>query len=184
LYAELNTEALMSAYVGGDPHAFDELYRRVSPRLFGYLMQLTRNRERAEDLLQVTFSKVHRARASYLPEAPVLPWLMAIARRTFYDEARAMRARREDLSREGELPEPPLPAEEPPHELTGSLDAALGDLPEAYREAIQLTRLSGLSMAEAATVSGTTVAAMKLRVHRGYKALREALEEARRDLLR
>lgn len=184
MYAERNTEELMSLYVGGDPHAFDELYRRVSPRLFGYLMQLTRNRARAEDLLQVTFGKVHRARASYLPDAPALPWLMAIARRTFYDEARSLRSRREELSPEGVLPEPAISPEEPVHELTGSLEAALGELPAAYREAIQLTRLAGLSMAEAATVSGTTVTAMKLRVHRGYKALRQALEEARRDLLR
>jgi RNA polymerase sigma-70 factor (ECF subfamily) len=49
-------------------------------------------------------------------------------------------------------------------------------LPEAYREAIQLTKVSGLSMQEAAAVLGTTPTAVKLRVHRGYVALRKALD--------
>src|SRR5690349_11155002 len=59
-------ELLMAQYVDGNVESFEKLYHRVSPKLFGYLLRLTRNRERAEDLLQVTFTKVHRARASYL----------------------------------------------------------------------------------------------------------------------
>lgn len=173
---ELTPEQLMTLYVAGQHEAFDALYTQLTPRLFGYLMQLTRSRSRAEDLLQVTFTKIHRARDSYLPGAPVLPWALAIARRSFYDEVRARRVRPEDLSAEGVLPEQVVQHEETANELAANLDAALSSLPDAYREAIQLTRLSGLSMAEAASVSGTTVTAMKLRVHRGYKALREFLE--------
>ena len=52
----------MEAYVGGSAEAFNDLYRRVSPSVMGYLLRLTRSRVRAEDLLQITFSKVHRAR--------------------------------------------------------------------------------------------------------------------------
>lgn len=180
--AELSVEELMGAYVGGDPAAFDLLYRKISPQLLGYLIRLTRHRERAEDLLQVTFSKVHRARASYLPGAPVLPWVMAIARRSFYDELRAKKSRREELSHDGSLPEP-KPAEEPvPADVSDALERALDALPDTYREAIQLTKITGLSMVEAASVLGTTPTAMKLRVHRGYRALRETLEKYQRDV--
>ena len=96
----------MEAYVDGDADSFDELYRRLAPNLFGYLLRLTRQRDRAEDLLQVTFAKVHRARGSYLRGAPVLPWMLAIARRSFLDERRHASTRTEDLSFDGNLPEP------------------------------------------------------------------------------
>ena len=75
-------EELMVRYVEGDLEAFDHLYRRLSPRLFGYLLRLTRQREQAEDLVQITFAKIHRARQSYLKGSSPLPWALAIARRS------------------------------------------------------------------------------------------------------
>jgi RNA polymerase sigma-70 factor, ECF subfamily len=169
-------EQLMERYVGGSPEAFGELYRRVSPNLMGYLLRLTRNRERAEDLLQVTFSKLHRARESYLKGAPVLPWALAIARRSFLDERRAAKSRSEDLSPDGTLPEPPNVAPGVSNDVSDAIERALDRLPEAYREAIQLTKISGLSIAEAASVLNTSETAVKLRVHRGYNLLRKELE--------
>jgi len=171
----------MERYVDGEADAFDALYRRVSSNLMGYLLRLTRNRERAEDLLQITFAKVHRARGSYLRGAPLLPWILAIARRSFLDERRSAHVRTEDLSPDGLLPEqqheaPPLPAE-----LSDALGIALDRLPETYREAIVLTKITGLSVAEAATVLGATETAVKLRVHRGYNQLRKELEQYSRN---
>lgn len=174
--ADASVEGLMDAYVDGSASAFDELYRRVAPNLFAYLLRLTRNRERAEDLLQITFAKVHRARASYLRGAPLLPWLLAIARRSFLDERRSASTRSEDLSSDGTLPEPNPPEADVPADLSDALERALDSLPEAYREAIQLTKISGLSIAEAASVLGATETAVKLRVHRGYAQLRKQLE--------
>jgi len=171
----------MEAYVDGSAAAFEELYRRVGPNLFAYLLRLTRNRERAEDLLQVTFAKVHRARGSYLRGAPVLPWMLAIARRSFLDERRSASTRSEDLSSDGNLPEPRNEEAGVPADLSAALERALDALPEAYREAIQLTKVSGLSIAEAADVLGTTETAVKLRVHRGYTLLRKQLEGFNRN---
>jgi RNA polymerase sigma-70 factor (ECF subfamily) len=166
----------MERYVNGNPDAFDELYRRLSPTLMGYLLRLTRNRARAEDLLQITFAKVHRARASYMTGAPVLPWVIAIARRSFLDERRAAAVRSEDLSSDGSLPEPRPEAANVPAELSDALELALQRLPENYREAIELTKITGLSIQEAASVLGTTETAVKLRVHRGYNQLRKELD--------
>ena len=58
------------------------------------------------------------------------------------------------------------------------LEQALSALPGHYREAIELTKLHGLSGDEAAKVLSTTQSAVKLRVHRGYRLLRRTLEEA------
>ena len=175
---DASLEALMEAYVGGSKAAFDLLYQRISTRLFGYLIRLTHERERAEDLLQITFTKLHRARDSYLRGAPVLPWVFAIARRAFLDERRRVRSRHEDLSHDGRLPEPT--PEAGPGQLSDALELALARLPDNYREAIVLTKITGLSVVEAAEVLGTTPTAVKLRVHRGYKELREYLEEFQR----
>jgi RNA polymerase sigma-70 factor (ECF subfamily) len=166
----------MERYIDGDALAFDTLYQRIASKLFGYLLRLTRHRERAEDLLQITFTKVHRARGSYLRGAPVLPWMLAIARRSFFDERRAASSRTEDLSHDGVLPEPSADDGEVPNDLAEALERALDHMPEGYREAIQLTKITGLSMAEAADVLGTTPTAVKLRVHRGYEQLRGELQ--------
>ena len=175
--AESTSEQLMERYVDGEPEAFEFLYRRVSPNLLGYLLRLTRNRERAEDLLQITFSKIHRARGSYLRGAPILPWILAIARRSFLDERRSANVRTEDLSPDGSLPEQQNEERALPAELSDALEVALGRLPETYREAIVLTKITGLSVAEAASVLGATETAVKLRVHRGYNQLRKELEQ-------
>ena len=174
--AESSSEQLMERYVDGEAEAFQFLYRRVSPNLMGYLLRLTRNRERAEDLLQITFSKIHRARGSYLRGAPVLPWILAIARRSFLDERRSANVRTEDLSPDGSLPEQQNEERPLPAELSDALEIAIGRLPETYREAIVLTKITGLSVAEAASVLGATETAVKLRVHRGYNQLRKDLE--------
>jgi RNA polymerase sigma-70 factor (ECF subfamily) len=171
----------MERYVDGDANAFDGLYRKLSPTLMGYLLRLTRNRARAEDLLQITFSKVHRARGSYLRGAPVLPWAIAIARRSFLDERRAAAARNEDLSADGSLPEPRPETPAVPTEMSDALEMALQRLPESYREAIELTKITGLTIQEAATVLGATETAVKLRVHRGYNQLRKELESFTRS---
>src|SRR5437773_11366495 len=81
----------MRRYQAGDAHAFRELYALVAPRLLGYLVKMTRSRPVADDLLQQTFLKVHRARAAYVVGADPLPWLYAIAHRTFLDSIRAER---------------------------------------------------------------------------------------------
>jgi RNA polymerase sigma-70 factor (ECF subfamily) len=137
---------------------------------------LTRDRPRAEDLLQTTFIKVHRARSSYIIGAPLIPWMLAIARRAFLDERRMKKSRYEDLSQDGRLPERTEQVETMNSDLSDALAQALDGLPENYRDAIHLTKIAGLSLSEAAEVLDTTAAAVKLRVHRGYNLMRDKIE--------
>jgi RNA polymerase sigma-70 factor (ECF subfamily) len=155
--------------------AFVELYRLLAPSLSRYLLRLTRDAERASDLLQVSFVKLYRCRARYRHDAPVQPWARAIARRTFIDEVRSRRARPEQLSSTGDLPEASSPAPESLDTPEQTVRVALDELPELYRQAITLTKMSGLSVEEAAAELGTTPLAVRLRVHRGYTILRERL---------
>ena len=166
-------EEVMEAYVLGDAAAFGQLYRRVSPSLYSYLLRLTRARPRAEDLLQITFVKMHKARCSYIPGAPPVPWIFAIAHRAFLDERRMATSRFEDLSWDGKLPECQELTETSNDELRETLTEALESLPEKYRRAIHLTKIAGFSLTEAANLLETTRAAVKLRVHRGYTLMRD-----------
>jgi RNA polymerase sigma-70 factor (ECF subfamily) len=175
---------LMAKYCDGDAPAFRELYAAVAPRLLGYLVKMTRSRALADDLLQQTFLKVHRARAAYVRGADPVPWIYAIAHRTFIDEFRKQQRAVAKVTAADELPEVPAAitgepvgtVDEPadPDAARAALDA-LARLPEAQREAVVLTKLDGKSVAEAAVIAGTTVGAMKVRAHRGYEALRKLL---------
>jgi RNA polymerase sigma-70 factor (ECF subfamily) len=181
--AELGT--LMAQYCDGDAGAFRALYAAVAPRLHGYLLRMARDRALADDLLQLTFLKVHRARAAYIRGADPVPWLYAIAHRTFLDEARRKKRAVVGVATEDHLPEVPAgitgqtdgQSDEPrgDPELARAALAALASLPPQQREAVVLTKLDGKSVAEAAEIAGTTPGAMKVRAHRGYVALRKAL---------
>jgi RNA polymerase sigma-70 factor (ECF subfamily) len=176
---------LMARYCDGDASAFRELYAAVSPKLYGYLVKMARSRALADDLLQQTFLKVHRARAAYVRGADPLPWIYSIAHRTFIDEVRKGKRAKVNVGDGDDLPEiaadlrgDSIAAKDEPRvdpELLASTLDALAGLPEQQREAVVLTKLEGKSVAEAAEIAGTSVGAMKVRAHRGYEALRKLL---------
>ena len=170
--SEQRLSELMERYVAGDEAAFNELYRAASPRLFGYLHRLTRDGARAEDLLQTTFLKLYRSRDRYQPGSPVLPWLFAIGRNSFKDETRGQRAKQEVVTRDGSLPEVGTTLESRREDAREELLAAFADVPRTQRDAVMLTKLFGFSVAEAASLLGTTASSIKLRVHRGLHGLR------------
>ncbi len=180
-----DAKELMARYCDGDASAFRELYALVAPRLLGYLVKMARSRAVADDLLQQTFMKVHRARHAYVRGADPIPWIYSIAHRTFLDEARRQKRAVVRVGDGDELPEQQADLhgdaadrrDEPrvdPELVKATLDALAG-LPEQQREAVVLTKLDGKSVAEAAEIAGTTVGAMKVRAHRGYEALRKLL---------
>ena len=189
--ADQDLGQLMAQYCDGDANAFRALYAAVAPRLHGYLLRMARDRAVADDLLQQTFLKVHRARGAYIRGADPLPWLYAIAHRTFLDEARRTKRAIVQVGADEHLPEVPAgitgegdgqrdePRGDP--ELAKAALAALHTLPDQQREAVVLTKLDGKSVAEAAEIAGTTPGAMKVRAHRGYVALRKALGGAGGD---
>ena len=167
-------EALMERYIDGDPNAFDDLYRLAAPRILGQLLRITPNRAVADDVLQITFSKVHRARSSYLRGSAVLPWMMVIAKNALYDERRGLRHKLEVSTGDEVLQAVSAPDDQ--RDRAVELWTAMDRLPEHYRDAIELTKLAGFSGSEAANLLNTSKAAIKLRVHRGYALLRNILE--------
>jgi RNA polymerase sigma-70 factor (ECF subfamily) len=175
----------MERYARGEDRAFAELYDSLAPRLHRYLLRASRDPTRADDLLQQTMLRIHRARGRFIAGAEVLPWAFAIARRLFIDSIRRSKNESRTVSLETggheagpmEVAADQRPADEliDAQRLGSAIDAQLERLPESHRMAFELIQKDGLSIREAAQVLGATPAAVKLRAHRAYVALRSAL---------
>ncbi len=175
----------MGRYCDGDAGAVRKLYALVAPRLLHYAMCLVGDRQTAEDALQTTFLKLHHARTAYLRGADPIPWLYTITHRVCLDELRRAKRSHVRLTHDGtQLPEVIADLRGAPdsgepdaetRELYTLTLAALEQLPPNQREALVLTKLHGRSMIEAATITGSTPGAIKLRAHRAYVTLRKLL---------
>lgn len=174
--AQLN-EA-MDRYAGGDGAAFGVVYERLAPRLLAFLRRGTPD-ALAEELLQQTFLQMHLARERYRTGLDVVPWAFAIARRLRIDLHRKS-------GREVGGDEAPESASRDPsphdalaaRETASTLQRGLSELPQSQREAFELVKSAGLSHAQAAEALGTSVTAIKVRVHRACEALRVATSYA------
>ncbi len=174
--------AAMERYAAGDDAAFELVYDALAPRLYAFVLRRTQgNRARSEDLVQQTFLQMHHARGRFTAGADVVPWAYSIARRLLIDSIR--RGSREVMSDDAtfEREIAPLAAADDlivAKEMIVIVEAELARMPPAQREAFELVKSEGLSMAEAAEVLGTTVTAVKLRAHRAYEAIRAVLSSA------
>ena len=178
-------EELMSAWVAGDRRSFDGLFARYAPRVHGFFLRSFRDASAADDLLQVTFMKIHRARETYRKELRVAPWLFSVAARVRLDELRKRRRLPEDadedaLERADEAAALAAPQEQP-QDVRDAVRAALERLPENQRTVIHLHRFEGMTFPEIAQVLGTTPGAVKLRAFRGYERLRVDLKQLLED---
>ena len=71
--------------------AFDEIVRLHTPRVFNYLLHMTRHRQDAEDIAQQTFIKAYTHLSSFDPTRSFIAWLLTIARRTALNHFRSVK---------------------------------------------------------------------------------------------
>jgi len=167
---------LMERYQQGDAQAVAELVERLSPMLRRFLSGPMQTRTLADDMLQDCWLRLHRARNSYRPGAPVLPWIFAIARHTRID---AYRRRSSIESREyasDDLETAGSGSVSQPEDSDRDLWRLVAQLPESQQEVVRMLKVSGLSLEETARATGSTVGAVKQKAHRAYRKLRELIE--------
>jgi RNA polymerase sigma factor (sigma-70 family) len=170
----------MERYADGDVAAFEVVYRAVAPAVRACLRHWTQDQSSAEDLLQETFLRVHRARDRYRTGAPVGPWVLTIARRLAIDALRRRAHTPHAPSRRGELPDPgawPTPIDELDEaaRLVHDLREAIALLPDTMRPVVALHHLEGQPLPVVAASLGISPGAARVRAHRGYARLRETL---------
>jgi RNA polymerase sigma-70 factor, ECF subfamily len=175
----------MESYARGEDAPFADLYDELAPRLHRFALRWTRSRSAAEDTVQQTFLQMHAARHRFVRGGAVIPWAYAIARRLLIDLGR--KGVREEL-RGGDVRDPEEAAtaaspEEALHLRREEAEARrdLASLPSGWREAFELVKFEGLSVAETAEVLGITRGMVKIRAHRAKAALREAMARRHRE---
>jgi RNA polymerase sigma-70 factor (ECF subfamily) len=178
-------EALMAAYVAGDRRAFERLFARMAPRVHGFFVRSFGDRALADELLQMTFLKLHQARATYRPDARVRPWLFAIAANVRGDELRRRYRRAEALDEDKLERADEAQALAQARDADAALDdteraeavrAALARLPESQRVVVVMHRYEGLTFGEIAKAVGASEGAVRVRAFRAYEALRVELK--------
>ncbi len=174
--------AWMAAAQDGDQEAYQSLLGELLPVLRSLVRLRVRDASAAEDVVQEILLALHRSRHTYRPERPFGPWLRSIARNTTIDFFRAQGRRAERALHPMDESEIAAPVENVPDgdgELGEELAHALEGLPPAQRQAVELLQLQDLSVREAATRLGITPSALKVRAHRGYRALHLRLTRKR-----
>lgn len=161
---------LVTAARDGDRGAFDEVYRRTARGVHGLLLARVPPRE-ADDLVQEVFLTAWRRLDALREPAAFTGWIATIARHAAADWHRAPARRTE-----GEPPDDTraAPGAAPSPEALAAL-AALGKLPDAYRETLLLRLVEGLSGPEIARVTGLTPDSVRVNLSRGMKRLRALL---------
>jgi RNA polymerase sigma-70 factor (ECF subfamily) len=181
---ELHT--LVGSARRGDRAAFDELVRRTYVDTYTLAVRLTGNEEDARDVVQEAYLRAWKGIRRFRGDAAFTTWLYRItanASSTLVDRRRRRRTVHLD-----DVPEQAdIRLDARPEDLAastaglGDLATTLDQLPASMRTTVILKDVYGLSHEAIAAETGISVAAAKVRLHRGRKRLRDLLDEAERS---
>jgi RNA polymerase sigma-70 factor (ECF subfamily) len=180
LAPSLGLESLMSGYQQADEEAAKALIERVSPLLLRYFLVQPAGRRFADDLVQDTWMRIHKARHTYRRGDPVLPWIFAIARHTGLDSYRKVRRVEFRETQVDVLPQTAVNPSGPPQDVP-DLEAMLAQLPASQREVILMLKVSGMTIEEVARATSASAGSVKQKAHRAYQKLRDVLSRGARS---
>jgi RNA polymerase sigma factor (sigma-70 family) len=173
---------LVARLRSGDTDAFDDIYDAYRPRVFAFLLRMSRSRTVAEDLLDETWLRLVQHAHALRPDTRLAAWLFTVARNLYWSY------RRSSLVEEASVPELlalwPSPAPWPSpfdlaaaSELQRRVERALSALSPQQREVLLLVGHEGLTPTDAAAVCGIGAEALRQRLSRARAALAEQLDD-------
>jgi RNA polymerase sigma-70 factor (ECF subfamily) len=180
---------LVSEAKAGNYAAFEELVNRYEKKIYRLGMNITGNREDAEDVLQEAFLKAFEHLPEFREDSRFYTWIVRIAVNEALMKLRKRRTSREvpieDSSDEGgevlvrEFADwKPNPEQEYARaELEGILEGGVKALPAGFRTVFYLRDVEGLSTEETADLLNLSVGAVKARLFRARLRLREELSK-------
>jgi len=165
---------LMVATQDGDKAAANVLLSEVGIWLERYFRRRVPPHQ-IDDLVQEVLIAFYMKRATWDPARPFLPWLAAIARYRWVDHLRKVyKHDGKELMEEDAIED----SEEEVVLARVSLDRLFRQLPEKQSEVIEMVKIDGLSIREAAEKTGQSESLVKVNIHRGLKKLATLVEEA------
>ena len=177
--AHLSDEAVVALVARSDEVALAELYERYGRPAYGLALRVLRDESLAEDAVQEAFLAIWRGAARFVPErARASSWILTLVHRRAVDIVRREERRRaeplehvEVAGREGSAEEVTWLRLE-----RERVQAALRQLPDQQREAIELAYYGGFTQSELAERLGQPLGTIKSRMFTGLAHLRELLE--------
>jgi RNA polymerase sigma-70 factor (ECF subfamily) len=171
----MTDELIMEAVKHGDLQQASLLFERYNMRIYNFLARMTMDRELAEDLTQNVFLRIIKYRTSYRDGNRFLPWIYQVARNVFSDHYQASKNRKSNFLDVEKMQDNIEDAQEEleQDEREKLLHKSLAKLTDEQRELLILTRFQQMKYEEVAAIMDTTVANIKVKVHRAIQKLRE-----------
>jgi len=172
-------ELLMLRVRDGEVEKLGVLYERHRTPLFSFFVRLTGNAQAGEDLVHDVFLRMLKYRHTFETGNRFTPWMYQVARNAHFDSWRK-RQREVSLEEAGTDEREALPSPDPAPDVklkqaqeVKLLQMALAGLPLGSKEVLVLSRFQNLKYEEIAGILDCGVGAVKMRVHRALKELRE-----------
>ncbi len=170
----LSDEDIMQEVKQGNTDLLALLFHRHHKHLFNFFLQTGVEYHHSEDLMQQVFYRILKYRNSYREHADFRKWMFTIARNI-------MRKHFETRKRHQEQDLPDILLNFIENQINNSdeeekikiLYTALENIPAQDRELINLSRFQGMKYEDIAEITGTTVGAIKVKMHRAIKKLRD-----------
>jgi len=171
----MTDEMIMEAVKNGDLQQASLLFERYHKRIFNFLARMTMDRTVAEDLTQNVFVRMIKYRNSYREGARFQSWIYQAARNIFTHHYQDIRNRTHAFIDVEKIQGIMADSDETQmlDEREALLHKSLARLEPEQRELLVLTRFQYMKYDEVATIMDTTVANIKVRVHRAIGKLRE-----------
>jgi RNA polymerase sigma factor (sigma-70 family) len=171
----MTDEQIMEAVKTGDLQQASLLFDRYHRRLYNFLARMAMDRDLAEDLTQNVFLRMIKYRTSYREGARFQSWIYQVARNVFSDHYQSIKNKKSDFVDVEKMSD-----RMPDNEDTAIMDEqekllhrSMALLTEEQRELLVLTRYQQMKYEEVAAIMDTTVANIKVKVHRAIAKLRE-----------
>jgi RNA polymerase sigma-70 factor (ECF subfamily) len=166
---EAELSRLLKAAIAGDEKAYADFLHRIAALVRGFVRRkIVQGGVDPEDVVQETLLAIHVKRHTWRQDAPVLPWIYAIAKFKLIDAFRR-RGRRIEV----EIDEIAETFAEPETETVSERDInrALDGLPPAQRSVVSSISVDGHTIGETAAKLGVSETAVRVSLHRGLAAI-------------
>jgi RNA polymerase sigma-70 factor (ECF subfamily) len=186
--AQVEINALIEAHLAGDPHAFGRIVQRFQLRLLNFVYRMIGDRDRAEDLVQEAFLRVHRHLDRFDRNRKFSTWIYTIASNLAKNE---LRNRSRSPMMTFEQARPRHATEEAPAEFEDTstrpddlaerrdlktlVDQTVAQLSSHHREVFVLRELEGKSYEEIAEIMHCNLGTVKSRLNRARQSFAELI---------
>lgn len=174
-------ESALERAKAGDRQALEELLEEVAPLVYRFGSRMCRHEADAEDVVQDTLLSIASHLNEFEGRSSLSSWVFALARTACARKRRGLKHRPHlpeeaagERAADGLGPDTALEQ----RELRAQLEAALDALSYEHREVLLLRDVEGLTAPEVAAALGTSVDAVKSRLHRARSAFRDAFDPA------